>query len=54
MRLASSAPAQSTGEAELNALQSGTREAVGMRNLQLFLEDYVADNEPSWRGPIPV
>ena len=47
-------PAQSTGEAELNALQSGTREAVGMRNLQLFLDDYVADNEPSWRGPIPV
>ena len=44
-------PAQSTGEAELNALQSGTREAVGMCALQLFLNDYVADGEPSWRGP---
>ena len=47
-------PALSTGEAELNALQSGTREAVGMRALQLFLNDFVADSEPSWRGPIPV
>ena len=25
-----------------------------MRALQLFLDDYVADDEPSWRGPIPV
>ena len=47
-------PAQSTGEAELNALQLGTREAIGMRALQLFLDDYAEDSEPSWRGPIPV
>ena len=50
----SALPALSTGEAELNALQLGTREAIGMRALQLFLEDYAADSEPSWRGPIPV
>ena len=47
-------PAQSTGEAELNALQSGTKEAIGMRALQLFVDDYVPDSEPTWRGPIPV
>ena len=50
----SALPALSTGEAELNALQLGTREAIGMRALQLFMEDYAADCEPSWRGPIPV
>ena len=50
----SALPALSTGEAELNALQLGTREAIGMRALQLFMEDYAADSEPSWRGPIPV
>ena len=25
-----------------------------MRALQLFVDDYVPDSEPSWRGPIPV
>ena len=30
------------------------REAVEMRAMQLFLDDYVVDNEPSWRGPIPI
>ena len=43
----------SATEDEEHALQSGTREAVGMRALQLFMEDYAADSEPSWRGPIP-
>ena len=47
-------PAISTGEAELNALQTGTREAIGMRATQLFLDDFERDAEPSWRGPIPV
>ena len=47
-------PAISTGEAELNALQTGTREAIGMRATQLFLDDFERDSEPSWRGPIPV
>ena len=50
----SALPALSTGEAELNALQLGTRGATGMRALQLFMEDYAADSEPPWRGPIPV
>ena len=47
-------PALSTGEAETNAIQLATREALGIRALQNFTNDVISANSDEWTGPIPL
>ena len=43
-----------TGEAETNAIQLATREALGIRALQNFTDDAVPADSDEWTGPIPL
>ena len=47
-------PSLSTGEAETNAIQLATREALGIRALQNFTDDVIPSDSEEWTGPIPL